>query len=176
MIAHISPIGGYMSNESAPAVVVDTNVLVRGIVVGQVHEEKIISAIDNSQLRAFCTPQITKELWTVFSREVLNKRFPVTREHRKSLNRLLQQHFFQIDTGMFKQSHRVSLLPGYDYQDTKFIVAAAAYADLYNESCMLITNDYDLTAISTDLLGLGIITLSATDFYKQILQSTYWSG
>lgn len=148
-------------------IVPDTNLLVKAIITGKSPQVDILEAIMSDILKSIYTTDTKREYWRVFGRETLEHGAKVTKNHRRVLQQVIfKSHIF--DTGLSKPI-KVSQLGISDSDDFKFVRAAAAYADLYQTTCFLVTNDYDLTGARNSLQNLGVIALTAEQFTEQQL-------
>jgi len=144
--------------------VLDTNILIGGIVEKRKQDECLLDEVLNQNLRLFVSAQIRQEYLYVLSRKNFELEKDVARSNRDVLNQVLVQARFVNEKRAAKELGEYSSGWIKDKQDAKFVRAADVAATLSRGICHLITNDHHLLSIKHVLVSYGIAVQHPQEF------------
>ena len=136
--------------ESLP-VVLDTNILTRGILDPRSFSCDILQFIETGDLRMYVTHAIKSEYNVIFERESTTYGLGITNYHRNRLKGILA--YAVLLTRLYPAGIKCI-----DPEDQKFVTAANTVSH-HERQCRLLTNDHHLTDIGQSLGMLNVIIL-----------------
>ena len=144
-----------MAND--PRVVVDTNVLISGLLgIKNSPSGKILKAMRNQKFILVNSPLILKEIGEVINRERIVKITKMSAEERKSFLEEL------IERGEVSAGNQLSKIIGRDVKDDKILACAyEAKADyiVTGDEDLLVLKEYEGTMITTPKEFIEILSL-----------------
>jgi len=144
-----------MAND--PRVVVDTNVLISGLLgIKNSPSGKILKAMRNQKFILVNSPLILKEIGEVINRERIVKITKMSAEERKSFLEEL------IERGEVSAGNQLSKIIGRDVKDDKILACAyEAKADyiVTGDEDLLVLKEYEGTMITTPKEFIKILSL-----------------
>lgn len=157
--------------EKISYLVVDTCVLVKGIVEGQKGPVSIVDLLENGNYKIGLTNAIFNEYVNVFSRPETLAHVPIDHSHLLRLNKILEAAH---SLNSKNYTGRLSNLQSNIYtekinNDYKFIIAADIVVGETQKPGVLISEDTDITSLRSELAKARILAMTSYAFLETFL-------
>lgn len=156
----------------AEKVLVDSNVLLKAIVLKMSHDLLVVNLALDDLLRAFYSPLVLNEWIIAFNKEKTHD-VPIIKDHRDQLG-------IYVDKAIEIKPNRAEMMPLIRFfgesvlslRHGKYIFAAHYQQIIDHKPCILVSNDFEIIRCREELEEFGVLAFTPLELLKEKFEYT----